>query len=348
MGKKLTTEEFIKRAKEVHGDKYDYSKVEYKNNHTKVKIICLIHGVFKQEPRMHLSGEGCVDCSGSRKKTTEEFIEQAIVQHGNKYDYSKVEYKNTNTKVKIICPIHGEFEQTPECHLMGQGCSACSDVRRANILRKTTEQFIEDARAVHGNKYDYSQVKYVNNRTKVKIICPEHGIFKQEPRLHLSGKGCQECGKAVIQLKYDLGITQSKIFEARKKNGTLNTSQPEEDLYELLCNKFGVDDVFRQYKDKIRYPFNCDFYIKSLDLFIELNANWTHGRGLGFYDENNHEHQRLLQKWKDGNTLYYNKAIYVWTELDIKKRDTAIKNNLNYLVFWNNDLSDAKAWLNSI
>ena len=105
--------------------------------------------------------------------TTEDFISKAIAVHGEKYDYSKVEYVNALTKVTIICPIHGAFEQKPANHLRGHGCPYCG-----GSAKHTTEQFIESARKIHGNKYDYSQVEYVTNRTPVKIICPIHGVFE--------------------------------------------------------------------------------------------------------------------------------------------------------------------------
>jgi len=122
---KLNTEEFIERAKKVHGDKYDYSMVEYVNAHTKVKIICPIHGEFEQMPNPHFNGSGCLKCSGSYKMSTEELISKAKEVHGNKYDYSLVEYKDSKTKIKIKCPIHGVFEQIPRTHLKGTGCMEC-------------------------------------------------------------------------------------------------------------------------------------------------------------------------------------------------------------------------------
>lgn len=336
------TEEFIQKAREKHGDKYDYSKTEYVNAKTKVKIICLKHGVFEQEPESHLQGCGCRQCvsegqSKSQAFTTEQFIEQAKTKYGNKYDYSQVEYINNHTKVKIRCIEHDYvFEQIPTNHLHGNcGCKKCISEKRSKCKISNTDEFIQKAIAKHGNKYDYSEIEYKNNHTKVKIICPIHGEFEQTPNNHLSGKGCGKCARI-------------HGFKTRKNNGTLNTSQSEEDLYKLLVDKFGVDNVIRQFRDKIRYPFNCDFYIKSLDLFIELNANWTHGRGLGFYDENNPEHQKQLEDWKNEGSKYYKNAIQTWTQRDFLKKKTAIKNNLNYLVFWDNDLSDAKKWLNSI
>ena len=185
---RMTTEEFIEKAKKVHGDKYDYSKVKYVNKDTKVTIICPTHGEFEQNPRSHLTGQGCPACGGSRKVTTEEFIKKARKVHGDKYDYSKVDYVNNNTKVTIICPTHGEFEQKPSGHLTGRGCPYCSGKKKL-----TTEEFIEKARKVHGDKYDYSKVNYVDSNTKVTIICPTHGEFEQIPYLHYSGGGCPSC-----------------------------------------------------------------------------------------------------------------------------------------------------------
>ena len=184
----MTTEEFIQKAKKVHGNKYDYSKVEYINSYTKVCIGCPEHGEFWQTPNAHLRQQNCPKCVGLYKPTTDEWIDKAREIHGNKYDYSKVNYINNHTKVCIICPEHGEFWQTPSMHLKGQGCPKCY----GNIT-SDTEEFIEKARKVHGNKFDYSKVEYVNNHTKVCIICPEHGEFWQKPNSHLGGNGCNKC-----------------------------------------------------------------------------------------------------------------------------------------------------------
>lgn len=188
MSKSLTTQIFIERAKKIHGDKYNYSKVNYINITTKVCIICSKHGEFWQTPHAHLSGQGCPICAGIKKHTTEEFIELARKVHGDKYDYSKVNYINNKTPICIFCTKHGEFWQAPESHLQGKGCIKC-----AGIENLTTEDFIEKARKIHGDKYNYSKVNYVNNHTKVCIICPEHGEFWQKPNAHLNGNGCPKC-----------------------------------------------------------------------------------------------------------------------------------------------------------
>lgn len=125
---------------------------------------------------------------------------------------------------------------------------------------------------------------------------------------------------------------KQKEFETKRKNGTFNASKPEEECYEMICKQFGKDDVIRQYHSG-KYPFNCDFYIKSRDLYIECNFSWTHGGH--WFDAESEEDQAKLQKWKDKGTKYYNNAIQTWTIRDVLKRQTAIANNLNYVVFWN-------------
>lgn len=129
-----------------------------------------------------------------RKLTTEEFIEKAIAVHGDKYDYSKVEYVDTRTDVVIVCPIHGEFPQKPVDHTSRKrGCPQCGVEKSAEAKRKIAEEFIKEAKAIHGDYYDYSQVRYVNTNTDVVIICPVHGEFTQIPSNHLR-HGCRKCG----------------------------------------------------------------------------------------------------------------------------------------------------------
>ena len=131
-----------------------------------------------------------------KKKTKEEFIKEATEKHKGKYDYSKVEYVNNKTKVCIICsnPEHGEFWQSPSVHLRSGGCPKCGQIVRNDSKRLSLLEFIKKSRKVHGDKYDYSKVEYVNAHTKVCIICPEHGKFEQKASAHLSGYGCPKCG----------------------------------------------------------------------------------------------------------------------------------------------------------
>ncbi len=192
--------EFLRRAREIHGDKYDYGSVVYKRLHIKVTIICPEHGKFSQEPSAHIHGkQGCPQCGIERRTqirslTVNQFVNRAVAKHGDRYDYSKVDYKNSNTKVCIVCPTHGEFWQRPLDHIHHRrGCRACWRQRLSEKRKWSPEEFIERAKTVHGNKYDYSKTIYIHSQKKVCIICPEHGEFWQVAHSHISGTGCMKC-----------------------------------------------------------------------------------------------------------------------------------------------------------
>lgn len=200
-------QKFIEKALSVHGNKYDYSKVDYINSRTKVCIICPEHGEFWQTPNNHLHFEGCDICSKNKQREkrankNDDFKRLSILKHGDKYDYSKVEYINNKTKVCIIChekdscgQEHGEFWQNPKAHyLRGDGCPKC------NLKVVDVDDFTTQAKQVHGNKYDYSKV-VVNGGEKICIVCPEHGEFWQSIKHHLNGHGCPECGKKIVSQK---------------------------------------------------------------------------------------------------------------------------------------------------
>jgi hypothetical protein len=205
-----TNEMFIKKAKEKHGDKYDYSKVIFTKAKQKVIIICRIHGEFQQTPDNHCQGKGCELCatvirSSKQTYTKEMFIQKAIETHGNKYDYSKTEYIKSNQKVVIICKIHGDFMQTPQCHLSGAGCIKCS-----GTLQKTKDEFIKEVFEIYGNNIDCSNSNYINNHTKLIIHCNIHNIdFPKHPRILLSGSGCPECSGNYHILTTDLFIKKA-------------------------------------------------------------------------------------------------------------------------------------------
>ena len=203
---KLTTEEFIKRAREVHGDKYDYSKVEYEDNKTKVCIICKGHGEFWQTPYSHLNGHGCSKCAYEveRKRhiyNQEEIIEKLRSLFGDHYSYEKVVYKAMKIPITLVCHEkdvngveHGEFSMRPvNIFSSHQECPKCSRESRIKLQCKPVERFIEEAIKVHGGLYEYHKVNYINTKTKVCIVCPIHGDFWQIPTNHLKGKGCPFC-----------------------------------------------------------------------------------------------------------------------------------------------------------
>lgn len=240
--KKKTKEQFVIKAISIHGDKYDYSVSDYKAWNQKIAIICPIHGVFYQTPNSHLTGRGCPVCgreqtAQARRKYVQSFIEQSKKVHGDKYDYSLVDYKNAKDPVRIICPIHGEFLQRPDNHLNGKGCPKCAIEKNASNLTMTIDEFIVEARKVHGNRYDYSKVKYVNAKYKVCIICPEHGEFWQNASSHLSGNGCPKC--AGKERTIDDFITEARKIHGNKYDYSKAVYLKARDKICIVCPKHG-------------------------------------------------------------------------------------------------------------
>jgi hypothetical protein len=212
---KHTAEYFITKAREVHGSKYDYSKVEYDGLKPTVCIICPEHGEFWQSPAVHLKGHGCTECSGTKLITKEIFIQRSTEIHEGKYDYSKVKFASVREKVCIICPEHGQFIQLARYHMYGGNCPKC-----VGNLPLSNEEFIEKAKAVHKDRYDYSKVEYKNTAEKVCIICPEHGEFFQTPNNHLFGAGCPTCPQSNLEgevrqflINNDINFEQEKGFD---------------------------------------------------------------------------------------------------------------------------------------
>lgn len=191
---KYNIDTFIEKAREIHGDKYDYNQSTYINCATKLKIVCPIHGVFEQTPSKHLSGQGCPKCGHNSFMTIKELIEEARNIHHDKYDYSKTEYVDYNTKVCIICPEHGEFWQYPYQHIgRKNGCPKCGNIATATKLSKNRENFIKDAVNIHGDKYTFEETIYKNSTTHIKVNCRKHGIFVITPSNLLQGYGCPKC-----------------------------------------------------------------------------------------------------------------------------------------------------------
>ena len=210
--------DFIKKAKVVHGDKYDYSLVNYIRSNIKVKIL-YNNIIYEQIPTSHLLGK-CPE-NLNKRMTTEEFIKRAKVVHGDKYDYSKVVYLNSNTKIKIILN-EILYHQKPEAHL----CGKCPE----NITKKlTVNQFIEKSKKIHGDKYDYTLVNYINNSTKVKIKLNDI-IYEQTPAKHLSGK----CPEKIKRMTTEEFIKKSKVVHGDKYDYSLVNYKGSEVLVEVI------------------------------------------------------------------------------------------------------------------
>ena len=309
MAPKATKNEFILKAKSVHGDKYDYSQVVYINSKTPVTIICPTHGEFKQQPYKHLQHHGCPLCAKNHKMDTNTWIQKAIAVHGDKYDYSEVKYTRADEKVSIICKKCGtHFMQLAGNHLKGKGCPVC----RYDTIKANNPMYSEDAREhlkdTMRKKYGASNIAQSDHYKKI------------------------------------YSLVKAKRLKSLCKNNTFVTSGQESKAYMILCDIFGKDDVVPQYHDN-RYPFQCDFYIISRDMFVEFNVSWTHGGH--WYDSLCLNDVDKVNLWSAKGTKYYRNAIDTWTKRDVNKRNTAREHGLNYLTFWKSDLSDFQEWINT-
>ena len=411
---RYTQETFIEKANAVHNNKYDYSDVIFKNVNTKVKIICPKHGMFEQLPYNHLKGQGCRKCgreflrnlqqqgkgpwSSSARKKAANTMEQKFgaktwaesdvgrqtlkdmcssdevrkqMSERAKSDITREHYKQTSmnnhgaehwTKSNVgKQKLHEMFNTDEERRL-----------RSERMLSKEVRAKIEaTSMAKYGVPYYWQSDE---GKARLKELLNSEEVIEKTRQTNLERYGCEtwqgsEDGRKKLASKEVRDKTektnqerygaktwsntdegklamstylQDKIISTKLKNGTINDSQPERDAYDLLVQKFGKDDVVPQYRSD-RYPYKCDFYIKSLDLFMELNIYWMHGGH--FFDDNNESDLEKLQVWLASDKPSYERAIYIWTQNDLDKRDTALQNNLNYIVFWNQDLSDFKEWL---
>jgi predicted nucleic acid-binding Zn-ribbon protein len=249
---KQNTKIFIEKARKVHGNLYDYSKVDYVRSKQEITIVCSIHGEFQQMPCKHLMGHGCPECGKIkcvRVTSKETYIEKANLKHNNKYDYSKVSFNILTDKIEIICHEkdefgreHGSFFMQATCHFQGQGCPKCG-----NVFRYNTENFIEKVllRFPENNIYDYSKVDYIRTEDKVIIICPIHGEFLQSPHLHLLGAKCPNC-------RFSKG------------------NQAVKDLLDKYGVKYEQEFTFEDCMDKRHLPF--DFFLPELNMIIEYQG----------------------------------------------------------------------------
>lgn len=215
MSKLKTQEEFIKELKNVFGNKYDYSKVNYINNKNKITLICPIHGEFSALPSNLLKGYGCSLCGRRNYSDEKSFIAFCKEKYGEKYSYEKVNYVNSSTKVIIHCNVHDfDFEITPNNFTRGKQCPKCS-----KRYRYKTDDFIEEAKKIHGEKYDYSKVVYKNMKTPIVLGCPIHGDFTITPVSHIHKQaGCILCGYEEMKKKQRF-TTEEIIEQFRKAHG---------------------------------------------------------------------------------------------------------------------------------
>lgn len=267
----MTKEEFIEKANAVHGGTYDYSLVEYKNNKTKVAIKCKECGtVFYQKPNNHLQGSGCPICARKKRSerlsdTREDFIRKAIEKHGDKYDYSLVEYVSSREKVKIRCKKCGSiFEQAPAMHLAGNGCSVCNPPHK----KLTHEEFVERLAKTHPNLEVFGE--YQGKDRKITVRCKIHDYtYQTTPHRLVQGANCKYCynDRRGVTLRADINDTALKL---KKVHG---------DRYEY-------PNIAREYKNN---KSNLTVICPNHGIFISTANKLLKGCGCPYCDESHNE-----------------------------------------------------------
>lgn len=259
--KKVTTEEFIRKAVIKHGNKYDYSQTEYKGCDTKCKIRCPIHGEFEQTPYVHLITTGCGKCGAEKGRKTfknnncmtfESFEIEANKTHGHKYKYIRESYNGSSRRVSLICPKHGKINLHAGEHLRGVGCKYCAWEELGRKKRITQEEFIKKSEEVHGDTYKYDKAIVKRSTDKLIITCKIHGNFLQAPAQHLDGQGCPKCGmerfkkeSAIMAKKKAISFDEFIKRATKIHNGFYNYSKIERDGFKannpivIGCPKHG-------------------------------------------------------------------------------------------------------------
>ena len=298
-----------------------------------------------------------------RKYNTESYIEKARSIHGDLFDYSQTEIETVLDSISIICRKHGQFDTIAKYHLdnMWGGCRKCAAesmvVTKASWSEEKKEEVKNTRRKTNKRKFgNEAGPNPFGSKAFANIMLDKFGVenpfCSEEIKEKIKKTNLKKYGvdnPAYLEKTVKASHTKQanrKRYITHKKNNSFTASQPEDDFYEFLLSLFDADDVFRHYADDPRYPFACDFYIKSLDLFIELNLYFTHG--FHWFNKDNPDDLKKVEMWKErskGKDLYSG-AVYVWTESDPKKREAAVKNNLNYVVLWN--LEDIERYKNEL
>lgn len=263
MAAQLTQEDFIKRAKAKHGDKFDYSQVKYIASHLPVKIVCPKHGLFEQPPNSHYkTNYACLNCAfDAQTLMIEKFIERSKIKHGDKYDYSKSIYINDTVKIEILCKEHGAFWKRPSDHFSGQGCPDCSQ----NARKKSLSEFIEEAREAHNGAYDYSKIVGFNGvYDDVEIVCPKHGSFFQTVHSHLSGAGCRLCGFG-FRTTDEFVAELKEIFGPIKYDFSQVVFENQRTKVKMVCHSHGEWLAFPYNLLKGRGCRKCKSHVSTLE-----------------------------------------------------------------------------------
>jgi hypothetical protein len=278
--KKTTLEEFVVQANLVHNGKYSYLE-PYIGNHDPLTIICPIHGAFQQRPDVHLRGSGCFKCF---KLTPEKFVERSNIIHNGKYSYPE-SYLNCRSKLTIVCPIHGPFQQKPITHLEGKGCRKCGNIKRGDRFRSSYQEFVKKSLIVHKGKYKYPENQtYTNCYTLLEIECSIHGIFKQKSNIHLSGHGCKQCVVAEQTKTSDQFVVEANQVHHNR----FSYPEPYINIDTPINIQCSIHGLFRQrprhHLDGAGCPKCSPNTNKGNDKFL-LEARQVHGNKYFYVDE---------------------------------------------------------------
>lgn len=265
---RYTTEEVIENFKEIHKDKYTYEHFVYNGSHTKSIVTCPVHGDFLVTPNKHLLGRGCPKCANNIKLTNDEFKRRIIEIFGEEYLLNEVNYQCCKSKIKLYCKKHGYFVSTAYHLLQGHGCPKCGVKKNADKKRLTICDCIERFREIHGNRYDYSKMKYINIRTKACIICPEHGEFWQTPQKHMSGQGCPKCKRSHLENDISLLLTDNNIEHVEQKKFSWLGLQSL-DFY-LPTFNIAIECQGIQHFEPTKHFKNCEVLLKRDELKYQL------------------------------------------------------------------------------
>lgn len=226
------------------------------------------------------------------RKTTAQAIKEMIAVHGTKYDYSRVKYKNAHAKVEILCAEHGTFEQSPHSHLRGEGCPSCGFAATGQERRLTFDEFLARSRGAHGDRYDYSSVKYAGKEVKVEIGCSVHGAFFQYPLDHAKGFGCQKCG-GLLQWETKRKWTEAAVIAESLKYATPTAFQKGNPSAWGAARKLGlIEQCYTHMTLQRREPWTRDeiealaaSYSSRTPFIKENQSAYEAAKRLGIWDE---------------------------------------------------------------
>lgn len=251
-GKRVTEDELHVLFREVHGDRYEYPKGNYRRKKDKIPIVCAKHGTFYQIPQSHLLGMGCQQCAieevvGTTRMGWEAFVAKARAIHGERYRYPEQEYRNSNTNVHVECPAHGAFEVTPNNHLNNKsGCPTCGDIaasRKRIVRNEARRDFPAEFSQVHEGRYAYGKFRYHGMHRKSTMTCSTHGDFEQTPLSHLAGAGCPACGveKRMISRRLTTPVFVEKAMAVHGDRYRYDTTNytGHYDRIEITCERHG-------------------------------------------------------------------------------------------------------------